>query len=86
MCPHPDFYPSFDDTTPALVLLPEILPQVSEASVDTIVDFLQVVQDHPLLKYADPTGSKYDLYKAATEAAEKILTPELIQVSSFLRP
>jgi len=67
----------------ALTLLPKILPKVLEAGLDTLDDFLQVVQDHPLSKYTDPSDRRYDLYKAAAEAAEKLLDRELFQVSAF---
>ena len=65
---------------PAMILLQKILPMVTEASFDTLDEFLQVVQDHPLLKYADPAGRMYDLYKATAKASEKFLGPELFKV------
>ena len=69
-----------------MILLQNILPKVSEASVDTLDEFLQVVQDHPLLNYADPADRMYDLYKAAAEASEKFLDPKLFEVSGYLHP
>jgi len=74
------------DPGEALTLLPKILPKVLEADVDTLDDFLQVVQDHPPLKYTDPAHRMYDLYKAAAEAAEKLLDRELFRVSAFFTP
>lgn len=59
---------------PAMILLPKILPKVTEANVDTLDEFLQVVQDHPLLKYADPADRIFDLYQAAAAASEKFST------------
>ena len=70
----------------ALIILPKILLMVLKANVDTLVDFLQVVQDHPVLKYADPADRTYNLYKAAAAAAEKILRAGILQVSGFRHP
>ena len=50
------------------------LPLVTAASSDTVDELLQVVQDHPLLKYADPAGR---ICKATAVASEKFLGPEL---------
>lgn len=60
-----------------------ILPKVTEANVDTLDEFLQVVQDHPLLKYADPADRMFDLYQAAAAASEKFLGPELFEVCGY---
>jgi len=69
---------------PAMILLLKILPKVTEASVDTLDEFLQVVQDHPLLKYVDPADRMYyDLYQAAAAASEKFLGPELFEVCDY---
>jgi hypothetical protein len=68
---------------PTMALLPKILPKVTEASVDTLDEFLQVVQDHPLLKYVDPADEMYDLYRAAAAASEKVLGPELFEVRGY---
>jgi hypothetical protein len=68
---------------PTMVLLPKILPKVTEASVETLDEFLQVVQDHPLLKYADPADEMYDLYRATAAASEKVLGPELFEVRGY---
>jgi len=67
-------------------LLPKILPKVTEASVDTLDKFLQVVQDHPLLKYADPADRMYDLYQATAAASENFLGPELFEVCGYYIP
>jgi hypothetical protein len=82
----PRFVHQMSGVGPAMILLPKILPKVTDASVDTLDKFLQVVQDHPLLKYADPTDKMYDLYQAAAAASEKFLGPELFRVSDYFHP
>ena len=41
------------------------------------------MQDHPLLKYADPADRMFDLYQAAAAASKKFLGPELFEVCGY---
>ncbi|KIM41355.1 hypothetical protein M413DRAFT_147230 [Hebeloma cylindrosporum] len=68
----------------SLVLLPKILPKVPEAEADSLDEFLEIVRDHPLLKYFDPTNELYRLYKEVSDASERYLTPDIFNVSCLV--
>jgi hypothetical protein len=69
----------------SLLLLPKILPQIPEAGTDsTLLEFLKIIQDHPLLKYFHPTNELYWLHKEVSAAVELYLTPDLFKVSRFM--
>jgi len=67
----------------SLLLLPKILPKVPEAGTKTLIEFLRIVRDHPLLKYFPPTNELYWLHKEVSDVAEQYLTSDLFKVSCF---
>ena len=66
-----------------MLLLPKILPQVPEAGTDSLLEFLRIVKDHPLLKYFHSMNELYWLHKEVSAAVEQYLTPSLFKVSCF---